>query len=262
MTENAKNFRQNYRKNNFSSKNSPFFAKTVNFRRKEFRENSFANVFLSQLCTHILHIDPFLCRPEASPDESSTSSDLDDDFRQRLDDEAGQEYFEFEGKFRDYDTKDFSEETYNDWADRIFAEYRRKTRPATSEAPAKAAEARLPETPKKTLKLKPPEKKDTSIKKDLYLFKFKKLFRSKEAIALRDLPFSLTSTSEEIVGTILSAEDADSRKHLREALRVWHPDKFNQLTQGRVSEEADRKAMSEIVTHVSQVLINYGKTKV
>ena len=49
---------------------------------------------------------------------------------------------------------------------------------------------------------------------------------------------------------------------LRDALKVWHPDKFNQLTQSRVRDEEERKKMSDVVTHVSQVLINYGKTNV
>ena len=167
-----------------------------------------------------------------------------------------------EGKFHDYDTKDFTDETYDAWADRIFAEFRRKSRSGKPASEAKAAEAKMPEAPKKTLKLKPLTKTEKTVPKDLYLTKFSKLFCSKEAITLSDLPFSLTSTSEEIVGAILSDEDVESRKRLREALRVWHSDKFNQLTQGRITKEEDRKAISDIVTHVSQILINYGKTNV
>ena len=196
-----------------------------------------------------------------SSDESSTSTDPEDNFRQRLDDEASQEFFELEGKFHEYDTKDFSDETYDEWADRIFAEYRRKTRPVCSGAMAKATEDRKPEeAPTKSLKLKPSVNKDKFIRRDSYLTKFNKLFRSKEVIAIRDLPFSLSSTSEDIIEAILSTEEVESRKRLREALRVWHPDKFNQLTQGRIEKEEERKVISDIVTHVSQILINYGKT--
>ena len=51
----------------------------------------------------------------------------------------------------------------------------------------------------------------------------------------------------------------ESRNRLRDALRKWHPDKFGQLTQGRISDEEEKKKICDIVTHISQVLINYGK---
>ena len=51
----------------------------------------------------------------------------------------------------------------------------------------------------------------------------------------------------------------ESRNRLRDALRKWHPDKFGQLTQGRIPDEEEKKKICGVVTHISQVLINYGK---
>jgi hypothetical protein len=75
------------------------------------------------------------------------------------------------------------------------------------------------------------------------------------------LPFSEDSSAEKIIETILWRADNDvtSRDRLRDALRKWHPDKFAQLTQARINNEAEKNKMFKIVTHVSQVLLNYGK---
>jgi hypothetical protein len=158
----------------------------------------------------------FWIRREASPGERSTSgSDDSADFRRRLDDEAGQEYFDFEGKFRDFDGGNFSEEeeSYDDWADRIFSQYWRKVRPPVKSDPETSRkDSATSEPPKKTLKLKPVEKKEKVFQRDIYLVKFAKLFQSAETLTLSDLPFRSDSSAEEIIGTILWKDEAESRK--------------------------------------------------
>jgi hypothetical protein len=178
---------------------------------------------------------------------------------------ANEEYFECQGKFENYSeikSEEFTDETYNEWTDRIFNEFRRKrfghhqTAAATPEPPKASA-------PKMVLQLKPVD--DRAKKKsqqDIYLVKFTKLFQSAEQISVKDLPFSIDSSPEKIVETILWAEDGEelaSKNRLRDALRKWHPDKFAQLTEGRIKNEEEKKKVFQIVTHVCQALINYGK---
>ena len=213
---------------------------------------------------------------ENAESETESSSDGNDEFedeaestsknfQQRLDDLASEEYFEFQGKFERYDFGggiDAPDETYNEWADRIFAEFRRKhsvrTEPTSSKNSGKGkAEPAAPKLVAK-LKLVSDQKKRTQ---DIYLVKFKKLFESSEDLTVKDLPFSEDSSAENIIETILwrSDNDVTSRDRLRDALRKWHPDKFAQLTQARIKNEEEKTKMFRIVTHVSQVLLNYGK---
>ena len=50
----------------------------------------------------------------------------------------------------------------------------------------------------------------------------------------------------------------DQRKAIRDAIRLWHPDKFAQMFSQRIpSNESDR--VMEIVHVVTQALLNYGK---
>ena len=65
-------------------------------------------------------------------------------------------------------------------------------------------------------------------------------------------------TEHKLVSEFQQQKDDESRNRLRDALRKWHPDKFGQLTQGRIPDE-EKKKICQVVTHISQVLINYGK---
>ncbi|KAA1472663.1 hypothetical protein DENSPDRAFT_778799 [Dentipellis sp. KUC8613] len=51
------------------------------------------------------------------------------------------------------------------------------------------------------------------------------------------------------------AEGKTDRERLREAIKMWHPDKFNQRLAGRIDEE-DRIMVKDGVDAVSQVLNN------
>jgi len=46
---------------------------------------------------------------------------------------------------------------------------------------------------------------------------------------------------------------------LQNALRRWHPDKFQQWSHGRIENDVDKENILKIVTHVSQILLSYGK---
>jgi len=76
------------------------------------------------------------------------------------------------------------------------------------------------------------------------------------------LPFHKKSSSDAIIEAILCGngndEKPDQRKAIRDAIRLWHPDKFAQMFSQRIpSNESDR--VMEIVHVVTQALLNYGK---
>ena len=128
-----------------------------------------------------------------------------DDFHQKLSDLADEEYFESQGKFESYGGEleaEPSEETYNEWADRIFAEFRRKRFP-TFEKSAKSSSDKDKQPQKPVLKLKLPSEDQTKKRQNNYLLKFKKLFESKESISIEDLPLTADTSSEKILETIL-----------------------------------------------------------
>ena len=127
------------------------------------------------------------------------------DFQQKLSDLADEEYFENAGKFESYGGQpepEISEETYNEWADRIFAEFRRK-RFGTFEKSAKSSSPKDKPAQKTVLKLKLPSEDETKKRQNNYLLKFKKLFESKESISMKDLPFTADTSAEKIIETIL-----------------------------------------------------------
>lgn len=204
--------------------------------------------------------------------ESSSSTDESDqlasspiqrsDFSDRLAEEANDEYFENLGKWDQFGTEEISDETFNDWADRIYAEFQRKRfqQTVTTTKPRKHEQDQKsfgPKKPKLKLNLK------QVVKEDIYLNKCKKLFETKEEIRLKDLPFAQDSSADKIVEAILFPEGLEKgpvdKNRLRDALRRWHPDKFQHWSQGRVKSEEEKSEILKIVTHVSQVLLNYGK---
>lgn len=179
-------------------------------------------------------------------------------FQQRLNDEANEEYLEFEGKFQHFESTEHTDESYDDWADRIFKEYLRKKNLSRPQVKI-ATETERPQTSRSAPKLKAIQVVETIDQGDLYLVKSAKLFESRDEIELRDLPFNLTSSPEQIIESILSdCKSNDIRSRLRDALRKWHPDKFSQFVEGRTKIE-EREKILDVVTHVSQVLLNYGK---
>ena len=78
-------------------------------------------------------------------------------------------------------------------------------------------------------------------------------------INIADLPFSKTSTADEIISLlVIGNENTDKKKILRDAIRKWHPDKFSQMFSERIDKNEFDDVIN-IVTHVSQTLLLYGK---
>lgn len=160
------------------------------------------------------------------------------------------------GKYGDGKYQNQYHETYDEWADRIYNEFNRRhqhkfTQPKNSEAKTQSsayAETKLPP-------FKPKYPSENNVK----LNKYNRLFTKKGTINISDLPFSKTSTADEIVSLlVIGNENTDKKKVLREAIRKWHPDKFSQMFSERIDKNEFDDVIN-IVTHVSQTLLLYGK---
>ena len=174
-------------------------------------------------------------------------------------------------------------ESYDQWADRIFKEYSKRNnqrRDSSSnqtrgfqsdENPSSSSFSSRPKTdaPKAeqfqnpsfaTFAFTP----SASTSKNASYAKLKKLLSKDctETISSKKLlPFHKKSSSDAIIEAILCGngnEKPDQRKAIRDAIRLWHPDKFAQMFSQRIpSNESDR--VMEIVHVVTQALLNYGK---
>lgn len=195
-------------------------------------------------------------------DENSSSYDSevsikDDSFEQKLQDVKDQEYFETTGKFEQQELfHNEYHETFDEWADRIFKEFQSKRQSVTPKLNKKPP----PESePKKQLVLKPVVDKKLQVYED----KCRKIFHDKDGCEIRpkDLPFGMHTMPDEIVRLIIGSSKLEGQIKLllREALRKWHPDKFAQTFNNRIHNKQDQLEILQIVTHVSQALLNYGK---
>ena len=147
-------------------------------------------------------------------------------------------------------------ETYDDWADRIYCEF--KKRHQNISAKHKKPDVKINESDVHAVKL-PPFKPLYPSKSDKKACKYNKLFTKKGKIYKSDLPFNENSTADEIILLLVNVnENTDKKKVLREAIRKWHPDKFSQIFSHRIAE-SDITEVMNIVTHVSQTLLLYGK---
>jgi len=213
-------------------------------------------------CRHLLRgldLKAQLAEQKLSSSEPSDTSD-EDDWNEKL---ANADYEDRAAQRLDLDSHQFVNdyrETYDQWADRIYAEFVRRRH--TAPAPKLSAKKKHPESAFKIkdepLKLPAPPVKPSrpsrAQKKYAALFSLTK-------ISVEDMPFDENSTSDEIMSVILSnVEGSDpSRLRIREAVRKWHPDKFTQML-GACVVEKDRPRVMNIVTIVSQALLTYGKT--
>ena len=200
--------------------------------------------------------------------EGSSSDDTDasvDSWQERLRSNAEDDYADSFGRDLELDRRGDSYENYDVWADRIYAEYRRRRRPKTP-PPKKKNTVRDsveygPKRPKLVLKpeaLRPEKKRDSKYKK--FLAFIRELDSDDELkLSLKVMPFDAESSSDSIVEAIMENSDENELKaKVREALRFWHPDKFEQKFGHRL-EPSDKDSILKIVTHVSQSLIRYGK---
>ncbi len=220
-------------------------------------------------------------------DKSSVSSEVDDDskWQEKLRQADEEDYFQFHGKYEQHESyfRNVFNESYDQWADRIYSEFRAKRdriaqaeREKFSESKDKDGQKSRDEDniEKKEWKLK---LKDPKIER--FRTKYKKLFFSSDPITVALMPFKTSDSAESIVELLLSAPPqetpsqnaaqkdeplkdddakATSTRKLREAIRKWHPDKFNQLFRSRIQSDSYEDVM-KIVTHVSQSLLNFGK---
>ena len=153
-------------------------------------------------------------------------------------------------------------ENYDQWADRLYQEYIRKHQSASkikSKAPNKMKDIKndFEEIPRKTLKLK--LKPDAEMVPQLDYEEVEKLLNKtcKIPITAKSLKFTVQSSPDSIINAILMKK-CDLKKALREAIRIWHPDKFSQMYGQRIPA-SDASAVHEIVLNVTSALLNYGK---
>jgi len=195
-------------------------------------------------------------------EESETRTE-EDEWRDKIADECDYEYGVSYGKFEDQgeyigDTS----ETYDDWADRIYKAF------ASSR---KRKFAKTVEEPKNLKSLKPDIDLEQAAK-NYELLKAKqikarqermcdKLFNTEEIITASDIPFEnfeATKILDIIIGDA-EGQNADVvKKKIREAIRRWHPDKFQQKVGERICEK-DADLVMEKVKLISQALTNFGK---
>ena len=79
----------------------------------------------------------------------------------------------------------------------------------------------------------------------------------KNPITAKSLSFTVKSSPDSIINAILK-DKIDLKKALREAIRIWHPDKFSQMYDQRILA-SDASAVHEIVLNVTSALLKYGK---
>ena len=208
------------------------------------------------------YISPFT----SSGSFESVEKPEDAEWREKLAGEYEDEYESSFGKFDKYSSlSEPSEETYDTWADRIYAEFsgRRNRGKAYENKDEKTQESQ-----KRTLK---PEIDLTEAKRSYDLMKQQRkikkqkvlcdlIFNTKEPIKLVTMPYK-DMTAEDILEIVLEDSKKDPaaiKKRIREELLRWHPDKFKQKFGDRIESE-DVDSVFSHVKNVSQILINYGK---
>lgn len=190
--------------------------------------------------------------------EDKISAAFDDDNY----DKFGGNHFDDDEQF-----KNQYNESYDQWADRIFQEYSKRNRNFVNEKkllndkadPHSSSKSEPKAT--KQLKLNLPNSSKNKTTKDEFRYEDVEKLLSKNCtkpILVKSLlPFHEKSTAECVIEAILSGKP-DKRIAIREAIRLWHPDKFAQMFRERIpSKENDR--VMEIVHVVTRALLNYGK---
>jgi len=222
---------------------------------------------------------------DSSLDNAQKTAQNSSNWSQKLQHEDQDEHYEHFGKFdvwEDTGYKNKFNETENEWADRIYAEFSRMQSRNNKRIKSKKDAKEEKEDPKKAPKkkdllLKIPKKNPEAKQQTLFRDKLSKLLdpQNTELITTNSLlPFDENSTSDYIINQLLLSNDDDStatgsnatatgsqdrnRKRFKEVIRIWHPDKFSQLYHQRIHPE-HRDDIIRIVTHISQALLNFGR---
>ena len=198
-----------------------------------------------------------LISSSSSSGSSAESDSKSMDWNEKLVQVHAEDHFFDLGKYNNQQYYNKYKETFDQWADRIYDEFNRRYKTP-------------PSSKKKVEKL---EKKPSAFKPDILppfnpIYpstrpvindKYNNLFSKQGKITKTDMPFSKESSAEQIMSAILNGENiTDKRKVVREAIRKWHPDKFSQIFAERIVK-TDTNIVMDIVTHVSQTLLVYGK---
>lgn len=154
------------------------------------------------------------------------------------------------------DYKNCYNENYDQWANRIYSEFMRKRRPRPSTSTKVGSEETVGQDYKRTpIEKKHPSKKSASVETKVLCLK--QLLKSEDMITLKRIPFTLDSTSEMIISVLMGSENEESKKRLlRDALRIWHPDKFLQKFQHRIQHD-EKDEIVKLVNYISTVLLHY-----
>lgn len=193
---------------------------------------------------------------EISDDQESTDDDNGQalEWNRKLKEAEEAEHFEMFGKFEqdwnDGNFKNAFNETFDQWADRIASEFR-KRKHSLYQVP-------LPPPPPKEKKMelkkikveRKPSVDDTKVQ-------IEKLFNSTDVIKAKNLPFNEETPPDQIVQELIG-NASNNCKSIKEVLRRWHPDKFYQLLHNRIHPGHKDKVI-RIVTHISQALLNFGR---
>jgi len=191
----------------------------------------------------------------------------DDEWRLKLEEECEFEYESFIGRYEtDHTYMDEASESYDDWADRIYNAFLNKRRfKVNSQVKEEKAKKRPSLKPKIDLDQAAAtynRLKENKLKKN-HLLMCEKLFYSQDCISLKDIPFDKLEAAQiiEIIldGIDCSVADTEAKKKaVREAIRKWHPDKFQQKMGSRIID-AEKDLVMERVKQISQVLTSFGR---
>ena len=193
----------------------------------------------------------------SSSSDSDTSSDAsENEWNEKLKQAHEEDYIVNVGKYRESQYKNEYQETYDEWADRIYNAFQKRHQKTSPKPVLPKSEARSSSFTELKLPAFKPKYPSTNNEK---IIKYNELFSKKSIIHTSDLPFCLKSTADEIITLLLSVSgETNKKKVLREAIRKWHPDKFIRM----FSEKIDKQELNDviaIVNHVSQTLLLYGK---
>ena len=207
-------------------------------------------------------LNQIMCRDKdlSSNDSSSTEDNLEllDSWEEKMKNAYDEDMSEERGSLHvaEEDYKNCFNETYDEWADRIYNEFVKKRRPSKmthTDVKSKKDDDDDGEAPEKKLKLKQSTSSSSSVStKALCL---KQMLESSETITIKKIPFTLQSEPESIISVLMMGGN-DSKKMLREALRIWHPDKFFQKFNSRIKAE-EKDDIRKLVNFISTVLLHY-----
>ncbi|XP_062978429.1 NF-kappa-B inhibitor-like protein 1 [Elgaria multicarinata webbii] len=204
--------------------------------------------------------------PRETFEENEARHNADWEWSRKLLDEWEDEYQETYWQHEeDFYASDPDSESFEDWADRIFREYKQKQQ-RERERPQRRPKTEPPKPPpnwqeehllyEKRARAKEEELK--AAKRQRYEEGCSRVFFTDSSRLLRyeDIPWPCpTGTPEEMAAVALHGIDPSDRAAYRLFLRrqqvLWHPDKFSQRCGNRLAEQ-DRRRILDTVTALSQ----------